>query len=119
MATGSDSGRRFVGFTHYRENWVQLDAPRHHFIYTTRSLRMLAESVRLVVRDLYRDSHFFGLYGSELCRRDIPWTGQHAFDQSEVRPFQRHARRLNREGLGDQAVFLMQRKAELTRPPNP
>lgn len=96
-------------FQKYREDWVQLDAPRHQFIYTTRSLRMLAESLGLVVRDIYRDSHAVGLFGSEQYRRGIPLTVKDVFSQDEMRAFQDHARRLNRQGLGDQAVFLMQR----------
>jgi SAM-dependent methyltransferase len=96
-------------FREYRQHWSQLDAPRHQYIYTTASMRLLAESEGLVVCEEYRDSHAFGLYASEQYRRDIPLTTPDVFSGREIHRFGRRARRLNREGLGDQATFVLKR----------
>jgi SAM-dependent methyltransferase len=96
-------------FEKYREHWSQLDAPRHQFLYTTRSLKIVLEGAGLEVHDMFRDSHAFGLFGSEQYRRDIPLTATGVFSNTELSRYGRQARKLNRRGLGDQACFVMKR----------
>jgi len=104
----------------YREDWVQLDAPRHLFVHTVRSLRSLAESAGLVIDRMKYDSQPFQFWGSEQYRRDIPLSAHMSggrflpapiFTAVELRGFEREAVRLNECGRGDQAaVFLRPRR---------
>jgi SAM-dependent methyltransferase len=97
---------------HYRENWVQLDPPRHIVLHTERSLRVLAAAAGLKVRDTIWDSTSFQIWGSEFVKRNkpiVPWS--RAFLRAGWRiPFDAvRAARLNREGRGDQATFVLSR----------
>jgi SAM-dependent methyltransferase len=99
----------------YRENWAQLDAPRHYYLHTNRSFRLLAEQCDLVVQSIIYDSDGFQFWGSELYRRDIPLLdprsprmGSHEiFSAAELDEFDRRATLLNAENDGDQIVAVL------------
>lgn len=92
---------------HYRENWVQLDAPRHFFLHSVESIRRLGESAGLRLARTWHDSTELQFVGSELYARDIPLReGGGKFGRREVREFRRRAAELNAQGRGDQAAFL-------------
>jgi SAM-dependent methyltransferase len=100
----------------YGTDWVQLDAPRHLFIHTPRSISILAEQAGMVLSRVFFDSASFQFWGSEQYRRDIPlrdprsyWTDQTSglFSDHEIKAFHRRAQRLNREGAGDSAGFVL------------
>ena len=96
----------------YRDRWVQLDAPRHLMLHSTRSLERLAESVGLRVDEVVHDSTMFQFEGSELYRRDRPLTelSPSSFTRSQRRTFAARAAALNAEGRGDQAAFYLRRR---------
>lgn len=90
----------------YRENWVQLDAPRHIFIHSITSLTLLAERAGFNLDDVQYDSTELQFTGSELYSRGISLAGlPGAVSQREVRRYRRQARQLNRAKHGDQAAF--------------
>ena len=94
---------------HYKTDWVQLDAPRHLYIFTDKAIHRLAERTGLRVLDIVYDSAAFQFIGSEMYRRDIPLRGPRElhFDQRQLREFSKFAKKLNDRGLGDQAsVYL-------------
>ena len=97
---------------HYREHWAQIDAPRHLVIHSTESLERLARSRGLALEGLRRDSVAVQFFGSEGYRGGLPL--EEAGRRTgwwRKRVLQSRARRLNREGRGDQAAFLF-RKTE-------
>jgi 2-polyprenyl-3-methyl-5-hydroxy-6-metoxy-1,4-benzoquinol methylase len=55
----------------YRENWFQLDPPRHLFVPATRSMHVMAEAVGLQVARVVFDSTLNQFALSERYRRDI------------------------------------------------
>jgi SAM-dependent methyltransferase len=55
----------------YGTDWVELDAPRHLFVFSHDSLRRTAETAGLRLTNLVSDSEGFGYWGSELYRRDL------------------------------------------------
>ncbi len=59
----------------YGTDWVQLDAPRHIFLHTARSLGRLARDAGLHVVSRTHDSTAFQFWGSEQYRRGIPFAG--------------------------------------------
>lgn len=99
---------------HYGTNWVQLDAPRHYYIHTERSLTMLATRTGFVLEDIIYDSWAFQFTGSELYKKNIPLTeGKKGsfFSPEEMEEFRARARQLNRERKGDQAAFILRKAA--------
>jgi len=104
----------------YRENWVQLDAPRHFFLHTIRSLNILAEQTGFEVRKTFFDSTGFQFMGSELYERGIPlfakednyepFSFEKLFSPVEIKEFENRAEELNRTENGDSAVFYLYKK---------
>jgi SAM-dependent methyltransferase len=102
----------------YGADWVQLDAPRHVFLPTERSVKILVEGAALRVEDVVHDSTAFQFWGSEQYRRGIPLRDarSHAtnpraglFSARELEDFARRAAELNATGDGDQASFYLRR----------
>lgn len=96
----------------FRERWVQLDAPRHLMLHSTRSLERLAGSVGLRIEAVVYDSTSFQFEGSELYRRDRPLSelSRSTYTRSERRAFAARAAALNAEGRGDQAAFYLRHR---------
>lgn len=94
----------------YGANWVQIDAPRHFFLHTTRSLLMIAERAGLRLERMWFDSTAFQFIGSELYARDLALSElPAAYSRAEIRRFTRRAYRLNAAGRGDQAAFVFRK----------
>ena len=90
----------------YGVHWVQLDAPRHLYLHTERSLLHLAAAAGLVPTGVEYDSTELQFAGSELYERGIPLAQlSGAYSPAELRRFRRAAHRLNRARRGDQAAF--------------
>jgi SAM-dependent methyltransferase len=100
----------------YGAHWVQLDAPRHIFIHTERSLLQVAAAAGLTSTGVEYDSTDFQFAGSELYVKGIPLTRLNdSYSGAELRSFRRAARRLNRERRGDQAAFYFLKSAGSSR----
>lgn len=101
-------------FDEYGIHWMQLDAPRHLYIYSVAAMDLLARraGLRLDTGRSYHDSVSDQFWGSELYRRGTPLVtaagnlGSH-FSRRELRHFKTRARLLNRHQEGDQAVFYL------------
>ncbi|GJE61586.1 class I SAM-dependent methyltransferase [Methylobacterium trifolii] len=100
----------------YGTDWVQLDAPRHLFLHTRRSLERLIAAAGLRIVDVVHDSYDLQFWGSEQYRRDIPlfdprsyrWgQGAPLFTAEAIAGWRAEAERLNRAGRGDQAAFYL------------
>lgn len=99
----------------YGINWVQLDAPRHIFLHTQRSLAILARKTGFTIEETEFDSTSFQFSGSEQYMRDIPLkrmdydADQSVFSENEMAEFKKRAAELNSLGQGDQACFYMKK----------
>jgi SAM-dependent methyltransferase len=102
----------------YGANWSQLDAPRHFFIHTFRSIEMLASQAGLTVSSYHCDSDEFQFWLSELYQKDISAVDAikngpgHYFSEEVLKTFRQRARELNAKNLGDAAVFYLSRLPE-------
>lgn len=101
----------------YGTNWAQLDAPRHLFLHSPKSIAYLADQAGLTLKKIVYDSTFFQFTGSEAIAKGIPLLQmkKKESDSFFVRKFKkmkynRLAKKLNREGRGDQAAFYLTRK---------
>jgi 2-polyprenyl-3-methyl-5-hydroxy-6-metoxy-1,4-benzoquinol methylase len=96
---------------HYGVHWAQLDAPRHLFLHTVKSFRLLVEAVGLEVCEVSYDSNELQFWVSELYSKNIDLASvgssrrQKVFSRSKMQDFKTRARRLNIEGQADSAVF--------------
>lgn len=103
----------------YGVNWVQLDPPRHLFLYTENSFRQLAKRAGFIVERVVYDSEGFQFWGSEQYVRDISMNDKRAykgrvsesiFTTRQLDEWQRQAEELNARGLGDQACFYLRKQ---------
>lgn len=111
-----------AAWNRFRTNWVQLDAPRHLFLHTPKSMEILAHEAGLVISEVLYDSFAFQFYGSRFYELDLPLTDEKTgrfrdpasvFSRAKLAEFASESRRLNREGRGDQACFYL--RAEPTQ----
>jgi SAM-dependent methyltransferase len=94
----------------YRENWVQLDAPRHITLQTRKSMEILAKKSGLKIIKVVYDSTEFQFLASEQYIQDIPLMEKptHSlFTKEIIEKYMSEARRLNALEQGDQAAFLL------------
>lgn len=96
----------------YKEDWVQLDAPRHFYLHTVNSIKRLAQSHGLMLQDIIYDSGPTQILGSELYRHDIALTADDNLKKVVMTPTLKKsaavlADKLNKAGRGDQAAFIL------------
>ncbi|MGH2506899.1 MAG: class I SAM-dependent methyltransferase, partial [Ktedonobacteraceae bacterium] len=106
----------------YGANWVQLDAPRHFFLYSISSLKILAARAGLRLHDVIYDSTEFQFWASEQYVQDIPLTSERSylnnpsnsiFSSSQIECFWQQANLLNVQKDGDQAAFYLRKLIDL------
>lgn len=104
---------------HYGTNWVQIDAPRHFFIHSRRSIGIVADRAGLTIDSIRYDSTAFQFWGSEQYARDIPMNDKRSyeidparsiFSRKEIRNYRLRASELNERNKGDQVVIFLTRK---------
>ena len=100
-------------------NWVQIDAPRHFFIHTIDSLKILLEYTDLKIKLIIFDSDAFLFWGSEQYKKDIPLMSDNSyltnpkksiFTHDQIKEFNEKADELNKRELGDQLFIVLERK---------
>jgi len=94
----------------YGIHWVQLDPPRHLFLHTLQSIKLLAESAGLRLSSVFYDSNTLQFTGSEKYLEGIALTdtsGDSLFSEQEILNFERQAHELNEGKQGDQAGFFL------------
>lgn len=115
----SDSGKLLVriptcssyAWEHYQERWVQADAPRHIYLHSNESIRMLAENHNFKLVSQYFDSTEFQFTGSERYMNDISLIdgNDEMFTKEKIKQFKESASRLNMEQRGDQTVLIFEK----------
>jgi SAM-dependent methyltransferase len=93
----------------YKNNWVQLDAPRHFFLFSIESIKLLAKKTGFEIVDILYDSTDFQFLGSELYLKNLPLNNltMSIFTPDETKKFKRKTDELNKLKQGDQvAIYL-------------
>jgi SAM-dependent methyltransferase len=105
---------------HYGVNWVQLDAPRHLFLFAKESMEYLSSATGLELTQVVYDSEAFQFWGSEQYRLGIPLRDKRSyaqnpssgvFDAAAMAAFKLRAVELNQSQQGDQAAFYFRKAA--------
>jgi predicted SAM-dependent methyltransferase len=103
---------------HYGTNWVQLDAPRHLFVHSTKSIKILADMTGLRLEKVFYDSTTFQFWASEQILNDTPLISEQSyavnpsnsiFKVSQMRMFKKWAGNLNLSEKGDMAAFYLRK----------
>lgn len=105
-------------FKHYRENWCSLDAPRHLFLHTKKSIRILAEQNGFEIYKINYDSRSWQFWGSEQYLKDISLLDERSyfvnpvksiFSKEDIEKYEERTKELNKNGEGDQAEFYLRK----------
>lgn len=104
----------------YGVNWVQLDAPRHLYLHSLKSMETLAAQTGFQQEQVIYDSFAFQFWGSKQYEQDIPlhdprsWAEspeQSIFTAKQIQVFEQRSRELNAINQGDQAAFYLRKPA--------
>lgn len=99
---------------HYGTNWVEMDPPRHLYLHSRESMRLLGERVGLNLYATACDSFELEFYGSEQYLRGIPLTDDNSywlnndtavFTREEIEGFGNMARQVNEKDECGRACF--------------
>jgi SAM-dependent methyltransferase len=100
----------------YGVNWVQLDAPRHIYLHTKGSMKILAEQANFKIEKIVFDSYEFQFWGSEQYCQGITLRseksydvnpGKSVFSAQDIKRFKSKSKELNNIQEGDQACFYL------------
>ncbi len=98
----------------YGVNWYQIDAPRHFFLHTIESFKILCSKTNLVVDDVIFDSYddcFLSCekYARDISMRDPEWY-TFKLDDETTNKFVEEIRKLKERKEADQAIFVLKLK---------
>ncbi len=94
----------------YKTNWVQLDAPRHFFLHTVESIRILSEKTSFNLEKVIYDSTEFQFFGSDRYMEDIAMCEKPLSPTpEEFTKFVKESIVLNENAEGDQACFYLRK----------
>jgi SAM-dependent methyltransferase len=105
-------------FKHYSENWCSLDAPRHLFLHTKKSIEVLAKHSGFEIKKINYDSRSWQLWGSEQYSKNISLMDERSyyinpkksiFTRNQIDEFEKQVVELNKNGEGDQSEFYLQK----------
>jgi SAM-dependent methyltransferase len=106
-----------MAFEKYREFWFQIDAPRHYFLHSHKSISVVAEQAGLKVTALWCDSTPMQFIMSEQYKSDVPLHDDrsfarnkrtHLFKRSELDDFKKLTDQANKSMRGDQICVVME-----------
>jgi hypothetical protein len=102
----------------YGTDWDGLDAPRHLFIPTKKSLTLLANRCGFEIINMFCDSTSMQFWASEQYKRGIPLMDPRSysinpknsiFNKTQMKNFRKEAEKLNLEGTGDIVSAVLKR----------
>jgi SAM-dependent methyltransferase len=100
-------------WTTYGADWIQLDAPRHLVIPSRQGMALAADRAGLRVENTFDDSTLGQFLGSEAYRRDVAFVDPkflRMFGPRRIWEWAKDADRVNRQGRGDMAGFVLRAK---------
>jgi SAM-dependent methyltransferase len=100
----------------YGVNWAQIDAPRHFYLHTLKSIEILCRQAQLGINRVVFDSSEFQFWASEQYKMDIPLRSEKSyvnnptssmFTGDQISQYKALAAKLNGQQQGDQAAFYL------------
>jgi hypothetical protein len=94
----------------YKEHWFQIDAPRHSFIYSIKSINYLCQSHKLKVDKIFFDSTSKQFLYSERYKKGLAIDDtSFSYTKKENKYYREKAKSLNDKHQGDQACFYIKK----------
>lgn len=106
----------------YRENWVQLEAPRHFYLHSHKSIKLLIEKYDMTVEKTICDSTIFQFWASEQYKAGIALKdgksysenpNNSIFSKTQINQFIQMTNALNIQGQGDSFAYFIRKKRYL------
>ena len=104
----------------YGVDWVQLDAPRHLFLHSLKSMHVLAKQLGFKLEEVIYDSFSFQSWGSIQYQQDIALHDKNSyavnpdkspFSKADIQEYEELSKELNESKSGDQAAFYLRKPA--------
>jgi len=96
---------------HYRENWRGLRAPRHFFLHTRESMKILSRRQQLSIYKVSNNSHPAQFIESELYKKGIPSNAsskeKDIFSTTELEDYRMMTEEMDRKLEGESATFYL------------
>ncbi|MCX7002587.1 MAG: class I SAM-dependent methyltransferase [bacterium] len=101
---------------HYRTDWVNMDAPRHYFLHSHKSINLVAAQAGFHVNAIVQESSAFQFWASEQYQRGISLMApvscmtnplRSAFAWRQIRAYQVQADEMNRTNRGDEIALVL------------
>jgi 2-polyprenyl-3-methyl-5-hydroxy-6-metoxy-1,4-benzoquinol methylase len=97
----------------YREFWVGLDAPRHFFLHTPKSMEILVKGTDLFIDEIVFDSGAHQFIMSDKYARGLTlFAPDDFFSKKDIRKLEKEAKILNMKKQGDTACFYLKKIKE-------
>lgn len=102
----------------FRENWFALEAPRHFFVHSEKSINLIANKFGFKFKKITYDSRSIQFWASIQYQKDIPLMAENSyfinpkksiFTKDEIIEFENETKRLNKFGGADQSVLYFER----------
>jgi len=108
-----------MAFKEYENNWFQIDAPRHFFIYSIQSMNIILSKVDLKMKNMYCDSTVDQFYWSECYKNNISMSEVlekqnilkliiSRFFSSHYKIWKKNVIEFNKNNVGDSGCFYIQ-----------
>lgn len=101
---------------HYGIYWAPLDAPRHLYIHSEKSMKILSDQTGFELKDIIHDGTAFQFWGSEQYKNGINLSAPNSYDvdrnksifsKLQIRKYKRKVKELNAQHLGGEAQFYL------------
>ena len=103
----------------YKENWMDLDSPRHIIIHTIESIKLLASQAGFLIKKIEFDSNYMSLIGSDQYSKNIAFPEPQSYvvnkeaagySKEQIDTFKATAAKNDKEAQGDQAAFYLMKE---------
>ena len=103
---------------HYRENWVQFDAPRHFYLHSIKSMEYLAFASGLRIHHMEDDGDLLQFIGSEQLLAGIALQDPRSFlvdrknsifSRSKIQTYAKKKDAFNKSRKGDVMIFVLKK----------
>ena len=101
---------------HYKTDWYQLDAPRHFYLHSIESIKILARESGFDLQEVIFDSTYHQFMHSEDIKNGFPMNQQpkpagieYLKRKREKMKYRKLIRKLNADKRGDQAIFILKK----------
>lgn len=98
--------RDSLAYLIYRDNWFQIDAPRHMCLHSHNSIAYIAEQAGLAITSIQYDSMPMQFWASEIYQAGLPLGSpkQRIYRLRNQRFYRKLSEFANKNGVGDQLV---------------